>query len=374
MSFEIKGKTLFCTLTEDDIENDFKKLQNMKMEPCYSKQQWELKDGKMKYKNLGLLGFCNYGKQFSNYFHWKDRFAARSIHHRSAWDVFEDYKSGKSEMLKNATKSLRKHYPRISESRLLFESLAHNSAIVTVKQFRPFVSKFFCDKMGSKNVLDFSAGWGDRLAGFLASKSVKNITLIEPRKNAKLKYIEQYKFAKKYNGLEQNLVIHTGAAEDIMPTLNNKFDLIISSPPYLDLEIYDNTQSPKNQAPYRYKNDVEKYLKKFLYPVIDNSFRMLNDTGIFCLNIGDNSKKGVIYTDLIIKYVQSKFSDIVLVGVIGYRKMSTMWYGKKVIAEPIFCFCKKSNKQKICNSLKGQKILTRRKKSRTILSKKNKSV
>jgi hypothetical protein len=61
---------------------------------------------------------------------------------------------------------------------LKFEEINRNTLRVCLSlrkyicsQFKPNVAKALYDFVGAKNVLDFSAGWGDRLCGFMASEN-----------------------------------------------------------------------------------------------------------------------------------------------------------------------------------------------------------
>ena len=45
-------------------------------------------------------------------------------------------------------------------------------------QFKPIVAKTVYNMTEAKRVLDTSCGWGDRLAGFFASQTPKNIMVV----------------------------------------------------------------------------------------------------------------------------------------------------------------------------------------------------
>ena len=67
-------------------------------------------------------------------------------------------------------------------------------------QFKPNVAKSIYDIFKSKNILDFSAGWGDRLAGFYASETGEYYLGIDPRKENHSIYKEQAEFYSKHLG------------------------------------------------------------------------------------------------------------------------------------------------------------------------------
>ena len=116
-------------------------------------------------------------------------------------------------------------------------------------QFKPNVSKVLYDKFGSKNVLDFSAGWGDRLSGFYASETGEYYLGIDPRKENHPIYEEQAEFYDKHRTMfepEKKSEFICEPAEDVdLSKYENFFDIVFTSPPYFNVErySYDDTQS-----------------------------------------------------------------------------------------------------------------------------------
>ena len=58
-------------------------------------------------------------------------------------------------------------------------------------QFKPNVAKALYDLFKAKNIMDFSMGWGDRLAGFFASQNTELYVGVDPRKENHPIYREQ---------------------------------------------------------------------------------------------------------------------------------------------------------------------------------------
>ena len=56
-------------------------------------------------------------------------------------------------------------------------------------QFRPSAAKTIYDFFNGKNILDFSAGWGDRLCGFLATDAESYVG-VDPNSDAVSKYCD----------------------------------------------------------------------------------------------------------------------------------------------------------------------------------------
>jgi len=136
-------------------------------------------------------------------------------------------------------------------------------------------------------VLDFSAGWGDRLMGAMAcgveytgvdpSICMNSIyhrmidTLVDKGEQKKYKIIQ--------DGFE-NVTLKA-----------KEYDLVFTSPPFFDMEIYENTET---QSVERFKS-VIKWKQGFLYPSIKKSFTYLKKGGHLALYITDFRDSSYIY-------------------------------------------------------------------------------
>ena len=154
-------------------------------------------------------------------------------------------------------------------------------------QFKPNAAKALYDYFDVKNVLDFSAGWGDRLAGFYASMNTELYVGIDPRKENHPIYEEQSKYYANQLGFfetEKKAEFHCDAAEDFdFDQYKDTFDIIFTSPPYFNVErySYDDTQSW-----VRYKN-IDQWNQNFLQKSIENMWGSLRSGGKLCVNIAD---------------------------------------------------------------------------------------
>ena len=81
-----------------------------------------------------------------------------------------------------------------------------------------------------QNVLDFSMGWGDRLAGFHAS-SAESYVGIDPNQEVFDNYPRQNELYETYKKTE----FIKAPAEDV-DFGNRKFDMVYTSPPYFHVE------------------------------------------------------------------------------------------------------------------------------------------
>ena len=154
-------------------------------------------------------------------------------------------------------------------------------------QFKPNAAKTLYDYYGVKNILDFSMGWGDRLAGFYASQDAELYVGLDPRKENHPIYKIQSDYYKKHLTMfetEKKTKFHCEPAEEFdFDQYEDTFDIIFTSPPYFNVErySYDDTQSW-----VRYKN-IDQWNKNFLQSSIEGMWTSLRSGGKLCVNIAD---------------------------------------------------------------------------------------
>lgn len=172
------------------------------------------------------------------------------------------------------------------------------------------------------SVLDFSSGWGDRLLGALASNIVYHG--VDPNSCLYKGYEKMIEMFAKDKSKYQ---IHKTRIEDL--DLDMKFDMVYTSPPYFNLEIYD--KNDKKQSSNYYSED--SWFKNFLKIAVDKSWSLLNDNGYFCININQLNKKQK-YIFKMHKYINSLKNSKYL-GVISYSNKKLVnpqpiWIWKKI--------------------------------------------
>lgn len=154
-------------------------------------------------------------------------------------------------------------------------------------QFKPSIAKAFFDYYGSKNILDFSAGWGDRFAGFYASDSGLNYVGIDPNSRNTPNYIKQYNFYKSRETFFENTktahFIESPAEDADLSAYMDYFDMVFTSPPYFNTERYSNDPT---QSWIRYKT-IDEWNVGFLHKTIDNILPTVKSGGIIAVNIAD---------------------------------------------------------------------------------------
>ena len=155
-------------------------------------------------------------------------------------------------------------------------------------QFKPNVAKVLYDKLGSENILDFSAGWGDRLAGFYGSESGKYYLGIDPRKENHPIYKEQKEFYEKHRNMffevDKDAQFIELPSEDVdFKEYEDIFDTVFTSPPYFSVERYSYEDT---QSWIRYK-EIDDWNKNFLQKTIENLWVSIKSGGYLLVNIAD---------------------------------------------------------------------------------------
>jgi|MDTC01.2.fsa_nt_gb hypothetical protein len=154
-------------------------------------------------------------------------------------------------------------------------------------QHKPNVTKALTEYLGSKTILDFSMGWGDRLAGAFSSETVEHYVGIDPRKENHPIYEKQRDFYTKHTSFFENPTktnFHQAAAEDFdYSEYNDYFDLVFTSPPYFNVERYGHDE---NQSWVRYKS-IDAWNEHFLHKALEKIIPTLKKGGKMAINIAD---------------------------------------------------------------------------------------
>lgn len=331
---EIRDGELSFKLNLSQVRDDFQRLQSHRKStlvhspsPMYSHHQAPIPSP------FGITTRLRAGQRFSDYFHWQDRCRTNKVgggpssrHHlpvkKSAHELWEDHKHGRTLQISNGVKRWRTKCPDRwpSKEQVMFESLRTNSSLMSVTQFPAHVAKSLADLVKPRRACDFSAGWGDRLTGFLAAK-VPEIILIEPRKSACLAYRKQCEAVQDLCP-DTNVKVICGTAQEQMRALpDESLDLVLSSPPYFNVEKYWDSDSPDGTSSgqvFQTCSSNTEYQTVFLEPVARECARCVSDSGLVCINIDDNKSKGIVNCEFLIATMESL--GLKLVGTLGLSK------------------------------------------------------
>lgn len=324
--------------TDGQVRADFERLRRLSPGDTIDKDvEWEVRTGCPTPNRLHLFRSVRAGQLLGERMHWPHRVKTSTVWCKSGQEVLDRWNRD-PEFLRRASERIERvtQNRKFTRSGLVYDTIRSNSALLTVTHFRATVSKYLCDVTRAETVLDFSAGWGDRLTGFLASDTVERIHLVDPRPGSMEACRSQYEFV----GSTKGLTLHRGPAEDILPTLPTEtFDLIVSSPPYFNVENYGETHS-ESEGQIRMKVDtVEEYVAVFLRPVITNCARLLKPGGTLAINLDDNLRLKILVCQTALD-IASTIPTLTFVGTAGLRKGTGFGQGSKSCtkskAEPIY--------------------------------------
>lgn len=158
-----------------------------------------------------------------------------------------------------------------------------------VSNFPPIWSKSIIEKYGHKkmSMLDFSCGFGGRILGSYASSMVDRYIGVDPCKinlDSNVEIGKVIDYHKSLNNSEFSYELHNSTAEDFFKTFNKKVDMVLTSPPYFDLEIYDHS---KSQSYVNY-NNYEIWKEKWLTEILKSCHSSLKDNGFCCIFFSNN--------------------------------------------------------------------------------------
>ena len=288
MTYEIP----YAEISKKDAHRHYLKLKGMKHTDILVEGEWFAREGTKYRYGLSFEGKQQYfrrintGNQSSNYFQQANRWSVDGAVSPGPQRTWENEKFMTS--LMGSAYSLKMDKINRNVLRTMIGLRKYICA-----QFKPNVSKVIYDKLNSKNVLDFSAGWGDRLAGFYAGETSEYYLGIDPRKENHPIYEEQSEFYNKHRSMfEPNKTSEfiCQPAEDVdFMGYKDKFDTVFTSPPYFNVErySYDDTQSW-----VKYK-EIDEWNENFLQKTLKNLWCSVKSGGYLLVNISDvysNSK------------------------------------------------------------------------------------
>ena len=174
--------------------------------------------------------------------------------------------------------------------------------------------------------LDISAGWGDRLITAIAS-DVKKYVAFDP--NILLKRGHDDIITRFGNSDFNRFHIYYEPAEVGIPMLpaEETFNLIFSSPPFFDFEVYSGEDT---QSISKYSN-FDAWLHSFLFQSITSALYRLEPNGHLAIYIVDIGKHSIV--EPLFHYIASRHPDMEYVGMIANLPLGKIpkpiWIWKK---------------------------------------------
>ena len=270
----------YMEISEKECLNDYRKLKGVKWNDLYVEKKWFARSEYEWKRSDNLIKRLNVGNKSSNYFQQHNR-----------WSVDGTISPGPIRTW-NSEKFM---YTLLGSLFTLKVEKVTRSVLRTCislrkyicSQFKPNVAKGIYDRYKCRNILDFSAGWGDRLAGFYASDYGELYVGVDPKKENHPIYIQQTEFYEKHRTLfetERKCEFICQPAEDAdLSKYEGMMDIVFTSPPYFSVERYSHDDT---QSWVRYKH-IDDWNTLFLHRAIDNVWKTLKPGGLLMVNISD---------------------------------------------------------------------------------------
>lgn len=270
----------YTPITEELALSEYNKMKEYDTAKLFTNDEYYIKhdvDDKWNIPMCKMISQNNTGNKSSNYFHEKARFRAGSSVAESVERIWNDNKQ-----LSRTLNAIFTLGMDIINHHTLQQAFQLRRYIPS--QFKPVVAKAIYDEYKAENVYDMSMGWGDRLAGFSASKYGKYYYGTDPNTNTFSNYYKQIEFYKE----EKEYSLYNLPAEDLTEAPKYDIDLVFSSPPYFTKEHYSDD---RNQSWKRYPH-IKSWLEKFLFRAIETQYNTLKSGGTMIVNISDVYIKG----------------------------------------------------------------------------------
>jgi hypothetical protein len=158
----------------------------------------------------------------------------------------------------------------LSHKNANYEEIYQKSGVAN--GFNPAIARYLCEKFGAKSVFDPCMGWGDRLIGCMAA-GVKKYVGYDTNTKLEEKYVEISKLAP--IDVEFNM-----RPIEVGPFEYSGFDLVITSPPFFTIEIYEGEFTSTTL----YKTEKEWY-NTFYRLLIDRCVKAVKSGGHLCFYI-----------------------------------------------------------------------------------------
>lgn len=322
-------KLPYKEITYDEAMEDFDNLIKLDSQSLMVEGKWGSKFD-YKYPFLDLyVNSSNVGLTASNYFHQVERWKCDATGYPSPQKTWETEKFRLTLFKALFSLKVKEINPQVLRNIISLRKYI-------AAQFRPSAAKAIYEYFGAERVLDFSMGWGDRLAGAHATNCVKRYVGFDPNKNLYYKYFDQITAYRNKNYV--NCGLYPTCAEDYVPFIGGeKFDLIFTSPPYFDKEKYSND---KHQSFNKHKG-FDNWMNNFLFKTIELRSEHLKVGGHLVINISDiyTRKKHYKICDGMNDFIAStnKFEYIGAMGLrMPKRPMSMSSENIGIYGEPVW--------------------------------------
>jgi len=186
--------------------------------------------------------------------------------------------------------------------------------------FKPKLEKFFIEFFNARKILDLSSGWGDRLIGAMAS-DIDCYHGFDPNPCLHPNYKNIIKTFKNYQVNKNAVYIIKKQPFENSVLKQNYYDLMMTSPPYFTMEIYDSNPSSSITQSISSIHSEKEWFDKFLMVWIDKIYTALRKDGVLALNINQFRNQNYVYW-LLDEMNKKKYKYWKYLGIISHSAIS----------------------------------------------------
>lgn len=184
--------------------------------------------------------------------------------------------------------------------------------------FKTTVASAIIRLFNGKRVLDFCAGWGDRLIGALSCQDILDLYVgVDPNQQLFEGYNKMKEAFAAPECKDKYCLINAPFESCVLPEHARSFDLVFTGPPYFDYEKYGDG-SHQSTTTYPIPTD---WTVDFLFACIEKAWGMLCDGGFMALNVNDVqslSRRGITFAEAMNLFIMSRLDGAVYEGVISF--------------------------------------------------------
>lgn len=216
-------------------------------------------------------------------------------------------------------------------------SLRHDISVFTLREaiwalkakectsFKPTLALSIFKLYNVKKILDFSAGWGDRLIAAIAH-NVEQYVAFDPNVLLQKGHRDMIQTFVP-SGNRKKYMIRYEPFETARLNPKQTFDMVFTSPPYFNLEEYSQDISQSSSS---FKT-VKEWTNRFLITSVQKAWDVLEENGHMILHISDFRNN--MYVEAMNLYIQWKCTGSLFLGVIGsigiQGSAKPLWVWKK---------------------------------------------
>jgi 16S rRNA G966 N2-methylase RsmD len=221
--------------------------------------------------------------------------------------------------------------PYLSE---LKRGIYFNYGLAKSTMYRPQMAKMVVSNLGAKRVLDPCAGWGGRMLGTISAGA--EYVAFEPNTETYKGLLRLVKFL----NIEDKVRIVNDSALEMNKYDIGEFDLVLTSPPYFDLEVYshEDTQSVKGCDTY------SMWVNNFLKPLIELAISHMKEDGWSCWNVHNVGKMKMIDD---IKEIHDEYKTQRVFSITSSKRQTNQTDSEKKNKDVTICYSKSEKRENI---------------------------